>query len=48
MGLHGQSSARIKEGLWLLAAVLAALPLVTDRVTGWFVRGATALAGFGG
>jgi hypothetical protein len=40
--------SRIDEGLWLALAALLALPLVSDQVSGWFLRGVAGIAGLSG
>jgi hypothetical protein len=39
-------NARIREGLWMAAMQLVLLPLIADRVPGWFLRTTAELAGF--
>lgn len=46
--LHGRRRARLKDGLWLLLTALLALPLVADRVSGWFLRGVAGITGLSG
>ncbi len=46
--LHGRRRARLEDGLWLLVTALLALPLVADRVSGWFLRGVAGITGLSG